>query len=427
MPSIAELIKSTDPLSEEAARLVIAYREETTLVDFKLTFLDEDEKWLDITKDVMAFANTDGGYLAFGVKDKSFEMHGVDASTGLLLSDTNNWLQKLNRFVEPHFTALRCRTVELEGKQFAVLFVPPSLGQTHVVSKDASVKGTTKVVLRQGTFYVRRSGGVHLADARDLDAVVDRRLDHVRSSLLDKIAQVVRAPSDTDVIVVKKEGQQGLEKTFVVQDAPDGVAMKGQIFSIAPKTPEQAVAQWIAMTTANAGDMPSADTLWKWYRSRKSMQLTTEQRLKVAAYSLLRDVPFFYWLNGCPAEEIKSMLSELIQRTIGVSVVTNVLAASSFLGKTFFHAQVAKLGKRAKLLGSAATFPVDGPRSLYRFRPIGKQGGQADKAEVEAELDQIAKLAAVEPSGTPGLTQRWRAEKLDCYLYAQDDKYKGPS
>jgi hypothetical protein len=401
--------------------MVLGYREETTLVDFKLTFADEDEKWLDITKDVMAFANTDGGYLAFGVKDKSFELMGLEAATCALLSDTNNWLQKLNRYVEPHFTALRCRTAELDGKQFAVVFIPPSAGRTHVVSKDATIKGTQKVVLRQGTFYVRRSGAVHLADARDFDAVVDRRLDHVRSSLLDKIAQVVKAPADTDVIVVKKQAQQGLEQTFVVQDAADGVAIKGQTFSISPKTPEQAVAQWISMTAVNPGDVPSADTLWKWYRGRKTMELTRDQSLKVAAYSLLREVPFFYWLQECSADRIKEMLTELMERKPGISVLENVMGASAFLGKRFFQSQVGKLGALAKRVG--VVFPDDGPRSLYRLHAVGK-GGKADPQALEADLDQIAKLATVEPTGIPELTQRWRAGKLDCYLYAQDDQYK---
>jgi hypothetical protein len=422
VPSILELIRSADPLNDEAAKLVIAYREETTLVDFKLTFTDEDEKWLDTTKDVMAFANTEGGYLAFGVRDKTFDMEGVDAATCVLF-EPNQWLQKLNRYVEPHFTGLRCRTIELDGKQFAVVFIPPSLGRTHVVAKDATVKGTTKIVLRQGTFYVRRSGAVHMADARDLDAVVERRFDHMRSTLLDKIAQVVKAPSDTEVLVVKKEGQEGVAQKFVIENAPDAIAVKGMTFSVAPETPEQAVAAWIAMTSANPSDLPSADTVWKWYRGRDAISLTPDQRLRVAAFSLLKGAPFFYWLQGCQADRMKEVLAELLARKPSIEVIENVLGASAFLGKRFFEGQVGRLGRLAERLGKTAVFPDSEPRSNYALNPIGRKGGKADPGDLVAELDQIAKLAAAAPDG-PEALKRWRAEKLDCYLYAQDNKYK---
>jgi hypothetical protein len=424
--SIVDLIKSSDPLGDEAARFVLAYREETTLIDFKLTFADDDEKWLDVTKDVIAFANTDGGYLVFGVKDRSFEMAGLDSPACSLLADTNNWLQKLNRYVEPHFTEIRSRSIALEGKQFCIVFVPASLGRTHVVSKDAAVKGTQKVVLRAGTLFVRRSGGVHLADARDLDAVIQRRLDYVRSSLLERIVQVVTAPADTEVLVVKKEKQEGLQQTFIIENAPDGIGMKGQTFSIAPQTPEQEIVQWIGMTAANPGDLPSDDTLWKWYRSRYTLELEPKKRLRVAAYSILRDVPFFYWLKGCPADEIKNMLTELMDRKPGFEVVQTILDASTFFGKRFFNSQVARAGvSLAKRLGRpTVTYPEEGPRSRFALNPAGGRDAKVHAKDLEAELDQIAKLATATPNGTLDRLKQWRAEKLDAYLYAQDDQYK---
>jgi hypothetical protein len=423
LPSIADLIKSSDPLSDEAARVVVGYREETTLIDFKVTFVDEDEKWLDVTKDVMAFANTEGGYLVFGVKDKTFEAVGLGSALCVHLADTNNWLQKLNRYVEPNFTGIRCRALDIDGKSFTIVFVPPSVGHTHVVSKDAVVKGTTKVVLRQGTFFVRRTGGVHLADARDLDAVLQRRLEHARASWLGKFAQVMAAPPEAQLLMVKKEKQEGLQQTFVVENAPSAIAVKGQTFNIAPKTAEEAVQRWIGMTDANAGDLPSPDTVWKWYRNRHTMNLTCDEKLRVAAYSLLQGAPFFFWLQGCPGESIKEMLVALLERKPDLQVVENVLGASAFLGKRFFQSQVTRVSPLVKRLGKKVTTYADDPHSFFPLN-IGVNREQANSKVLEEELDQIAKLATASPGGVLDLTHRWRAEKVDCFLYAQDDQYK---
>lgn len=422
MASILELIACPDPLNDEAVRFVLSYREETTLIDFKVTLINEDDKWLDLTKDVMAFANTDGGYLAFGVRDKTFEMEGLDA-TACALFDTNNWHQKLNRYVEPQFTSLRCRTIEIDGKHFAVVFVPASKSRTHVISKDAVVKGTTKVVLRQGTFYVRRSGAVHLGDARDFDEVVERRLYHARASLMDKIAQVVSAPSDAQVLMVKQQGQDGLGPNLVVENSPDGMPMKGMKVNIEPQTPEQEVTLWKAIKAR-----PSAAKLWSWYRMRKELQFTADQKLEVATYCLLEGIPAFYWLKDCDGEDIKKMLVDLLDRTPPLKVVESLMGVSAFFGKRFHSSQYAKLGPYKKLLrANDFIFPAEGARKAFIGSLVmRRKGGVVTDEDFEAELDQIAAECAEIKDGAPGdRSKEWQAEKLDCRLYARDDRYKG--
>lgn len=113
--SIKEFLDSTDPLTDEAFQVVLAFREETIHVDFKVAFhFGEEREWLEITKDVMAFANTEGGYLAFGVRDKTYEIVGIDESTAKVLCDPNQLMQKVNRYVEPHITLLRSRSIVVE-------------------------------------------------------------------------------------------------------------------------------------------------------------------------------------------------------------------------------------------------------------------------------------------------------------------------
>jgi hypothetical protein len=425
--SVEELLKSQDPLSEEAMRAVLRAREENGFVDFKLDFDPVgDREWLEITKDVMAFANTAGGYLVFGVRNATYEIVGLKDEIARVLSDPNNLMQKLNRHVEPHFSALRSKAAQIDGKTCVVIFIPPSLGQTHVVSKDASFvqqSGAPKFVLRQGTFYVRRSGANHLADARDLDGVVMRGLEHFRSTLMEKIARVVESPVETEVLVVKQEGQEGTERKFVIKDAPDAIAVKGMTFSVTPETPEQEIAAWIAMTAGDPEALPSAGTVWKWYRDRRTLNLAPQQRARVAAYSLMRCVPAFYWLQGCSEDEMKEALKDVIERRPSLETVGNTLATSAFLGRKFYNSQVARLGGYATRLDrKQREYPQEGPRAYFEaiFVPKRGKGGKVVRADLEAELDDIAKSALKYPDKVPARADGYQALRLDSYLYAQD-------
>lgn len=57
--SIKSFLESGDPLSQEALEQLVKHREEDLYVDYKESFEPKDEQhWLNITKDAMAFSNT---------------------------------------------------------------------------------------------------------------------------------------------------------------------------------------------------------------------------------------------------------------------------------------------------------------------------------------------------------------------------------
>ena len=134
--SLRDCIDADDPLSESVLDYALAYREEDSLLDFKERCDDSEREWLEITKDVMAFVNATGGLLIFGVEDKSFKPVGLTAQTVDLLTNTNNVLQKLNRFMEPDLVAVRTKSCESGGLRFAAWHVPESIDRTHMVGRD---------------------------------------------------------------------------------------------------------------------------------------------------------------------------------------------------------------------------------------------------------------------------------------------------
>ena len=66
--SVQCCIDQDDPASEEVVKFLLAYREEDERLDYKVSAdINSEKMWLELAKDLSAFANTYGGYLLFGV------------------------------------------------------------------------------------------------------------------------------------------------------------------------------------------------------------------------------------------------------------------------------------------------------------------------------------------------------------------------
>jgi len=106
--NIYSYLGSADPLCEDAFNYLLSYQEEDYLIDYKEIVNNNEEDWLKLTKDIVSFANMEGGYLLFGVRDKTFEPVGVPQTTISFLNDPDKIVQKTNRFIDPKITGLRC-------------------------------------------------------------------------------------------------------------------------------------------------------------------------------------------------------------------------------------------------------------------------------------------------------------------------------
>ena len=107
--SVSSCLESSDPLSDKVFTYLLSYREEDERIDFKKAFDGSEREWLEITKDVISFANSRGGYLVFGIEDASYSRIGLTQDLAKVLTNTNNVLQKVNRHIEPQISLLRTR------------------------------------------------------------------------------------------------------------------------------------------------------------------------------------------------------------------------------------------------------------------------------------------------------------------------------
>lgn len=160
--SAAELLASSDPLSDTACIGLLNYKEEDGLVDFKKSFDPLiDKAWIDLAVDCVAFANTDGGYVVFGVADKTWKLEGVDPASASALADTKKVLEKINRNLVPSLTGVRTRVIEHSGSRFVVLFSPCSPDCTHIFESNLD---WTPVAGRSLT-AVGKGGHLHAASS----------------------------------------------------------------------------------------------------------------------------------------------------------------------------------------------------------------------------------------------------------------------
>lgn len=441
--AILELLASVDPLSDEAMIHLLNHREEDQYVDYKLTMHNDERVWLEFTKDVMAFANTFGGYLVFGVEDSTFEVAGLSNEVVNLLTDVNNIRQKLNRYLEPEIAMIRSKPFLSDGKQVVVAHVPQSTNLTHVVAKDGAYrlaptpkhqKGEPKIVLRKGTVYVRRSAGNHLVDSRDLDAIIERRVRAFRDALMGKIARVVDAPQETEVVLVSRDSTDPSAQRLVIQDAPDALAIKGISFSVTPDSPEEEVAGCIALAKSDPGNRPPAATIWNWYSQRSELGLSAEQELWLARFAFDVGAPVFYWLRRSHADDVKKMMLDVVSNRKPGASMENLVGVAAFMGAGFrrkiierLGADAQKLSPKMRKLGSADARSLCGGGLVQ-----GRRGGKFKNDEsgfrsfLHDELSQLADKAKSHPSGNPGVMEKAKAFAFDCHLYARDDKYTKP-
>ena len=127
LESVSSCLESGDPLSDEVFTYLLSYHEEDERIDFKKAFDESEREWLEITKDVISFANSHGGYLVFGIEDASYKRIGLTQDLAKVLTNTNNILQKINRFIEPQVSLLRTKEYKNGGLIFVAWYIPETV------------------------------------------------------------------------------------------------------------------------------------------------------------------------------------------------------------------------------------------------------------------------------------------------------------
>lgn len=180
----------------------IDHQSESGAVDYKASFdIDSAAEWLEIVKDIAAFANSGGGVIIFGLSDdgtlSAFDcraLHSLDPAT---ITD------KIHKYTGQQFSGFDfLRTTRNEKPLFAIAI--EGVIAPLVFSKPGTYDaggGKQKTAFSGGTVYFRHGAKSEPANADDLRNFIDNRIETMRREWFAGIVKVVEAPPGSRVEV----------------------------------------------------------------------------------------------------------------------------------------------------------------------------------------------------------------------------------
>jgi hypothetical protein len=243
---------------------------------------------------------------------------------------------------------------------------------------------------------------------------------------MDKVAAVVNAPTESQVFLLSKDSSDSSGQRFVIHDSPESIPIKGLSFSIAPETQEEEVAAWTVLAKNRPTAIPPVDVVWDWYKRREEMQISDLHKLAVFRFCLLSKVPATYWIRSLENTKIKPVLLDAIRSRLADIPAHPFLETASFLGKAAYKDALKAFGPYQNRISPRMQkyLPKMPHDEFANFRkPANVSNAQFRKVKLE-ELNTIAENAEAARK-SPGVEKVSQAQKLDYYLYARKDNYKG--
>ncbi len=130
-------------------------------------------------KTIAAFANNNGGYIAFGVKDNTWELKGINKSKfeGF---DRKNFNQTIRHNLSCGID-VDMATLDLGGKTIGVVYVHPAKIKPAMFIKQNNKAGAT-----EGHIYYRYQGENRLIAPAELQRIIEERIRMLSKTILSK-------------------------------------------------------------------------------------------------------------------------------------------------------------------------------------------------------------------------------------------------
>jgi len=203
------------------ARATVAKREGKQL-DFKGHFdTSSAESWCEIVKDVIAFSNSGGGIIIFGVANDGAVVQ-VDHAA-ILAYDPADITNKLFRYTNVQFADFELVEVSRGGVAHSAILISASavpISFTKPGTYDVG-GGKQKTAFSQGTVYFRHGAKSEPGHHEDFSEWRDREIDRVRRSWVKgmrKIAEI--APSQGFEVVAGAAVSPGIPITAKISAEP---------------------------------------------------------------------------------------------------------------------------------------------------------------------------------------------------------------
>ena len=202
-----------DPISDVALKKMLKVKSLSPLaLDVTETDRIECKRSINfVMKTMAAFANNKGGYLLFGVENKTWEVVGVDERK---FSEYD--FNKLNQNI---LSSLGCgleisrKLYELQGRYVGVIYVYPARSKPVIMSQGSSE-------FPQGSIYFRYPGEDRLISRTDLQNILEERLRQLSETILLKhISNIFRFGIENSAVLDLTSGVvDGKSGSFLIDE-----------------------------------------------------------------------------------------------------------------------------------------------------------------------------------------------------------------
>lgn len=170
-----------------------------------------------VMKTIAAFANNKGGYFAFGVKDKSWEVVGLNPAKlkKFLEFDLKNINQKIRTSLGADLQVQKS-LYEVGNKFIGIIYIAEAHIKPLIFTKS---DGNEKIA--EGHIYYRYSGEDRLIAPQDLQKIIEDRIRDLSKTILTKqISQILDAgPTNAAVLNLETGTVDGSAGKFIVDES----------------------------------------------------------------------------------------------------------------------------------------------------------------------------------------------------------------
>jgi hypothetical protein len=207
LPSLGVLARQPNPLDEPAIlteRLKLETSESRHL-EWKITApmgsTVTKKMKCRMMKALISFANTDGGFIVFGIDPKGRWVGLTERE--IKDTDPANIAELLSECVSPDLAGLNYGLLRKAKRFFPVLHIPPSQLMPHVTTKEFAEKlsdGTSAIYIRKHAVYCRFAGKSDLATASQYARIIAQRTEMLRKEML-RVVRKVDLPATGSFVV----------------------------------------------------------------------------------------------------------------------------------------------------------------------------------------------------------------------------------
>jgi hypothetical protein len=145
-----------------------------------------------MVKAAVSFANSDGGFILFGVSPDG-NWSGLQDSE-IAAADPAHIFELVNGCLFPEIPHINYTTFTRRGRLFAILHVPPSLAAPHVTTReicDRDAAGHVKdTLIHKYAVYTRQGAKSSLATPQHHHQIVERRTRQLHDELVRRVKEV---------------------------------------------------------------------------------------------------------------------------------------------------------------------------------------------------------------------------------------------